>query len=564
MKRMHKSKIGGTIAAATIAGALLASCGSSGSSASSGSSSASTTGAVAKTSAVLTMESSPTSPITQNFNPFLPSSASALLGATSMIYEPLIQFDLANPSISYPWLATAYKWNSTGTAITFTIRQGVKWNNGTPLTPADVAFTYNLVKNNADINTGGLSITGVSTSGNDVTISFATPQYTNLQSIANVYIVPKSVWSSVGDPGKFADPNPVGTGPYTLKNFTPEGFTLSKNANYWQPVPVSTLDFPVYSSNTTALEALQTGQAQWAGNFITGLNKLFINPDPTHHKAWFAPLNTNSLFPNLNQWPTNQLPIRQAISAAIDRNAISSQGESGLEPPVLNASGLVLPTFKSYMSSSLNAYALNDNGSASAADAILNKAGYTIGSNGYYQYQGKPITIQIVDPSSYTDYAADDEIVASDLQKAHIDAKFVGLSVAAWSDAVAKGTFQLTMHWSSQGITPYQQYQGWLDSKLATASASGDFERLNNPTIESELSTLATASTHSAQVAALLPIETFVATQLPVIPTVYGAAFDEYNTKNFTGWPTPSNPYESGQPSAPTNEVVVLHLKPTA
>ena len=53
-------------------------------------------------------------------------------------------------------------------------------------------------------------------------------------------------------------------------------------------------------------------------------------------------------------------------------------------------------------------------------------------------------------------------------------------------------------------------------------------------------------------------------TNLPIIPTVYGAAFDEYNTSNFTGWPSASNPYEIGQPGSPQNEVVVLHLKPTS
>jgi peptide/nickel transport system substrate-binding protein len=550
------------LSAATLlaAGITLSACGSS-SSATSNQSKSSSSGKSA-TAQVLTMESSPTNPISRNFNPFLATSAAQLLGATSMIYEPLYQFDLAKPTISYPWLATSYAWNSNGTAITFTIRKGVKWSNGTDLTPADVAFTYNLVKEYPDINTGGLTISNVSTSGDTVTITFPTAQYTNLQGIANVPIVPKAIWNSVGDPGKYADPNPVGSGPYKLATFTPEGITLTKNPLYWQPVHVSTLDFPVYSSNTTALEALETGQAQWAGNFITGLDKLYINPDPSHHKAWFNPENTVSLAPNLNQWPTNQLAVRQAISDAIDRNAISSQGESGLEPPVVNGSGLVLPTFSSYNSSALAKFALNDNGSVTQADKVLKNAGYKIGSNGYYQLNGRTVSINIVDPSSYSDYASDDEIIAQDLQNAHIDAKFVGLSVSAWSSDVATGNFQLTEHWSAQGITPYQQYEGWLDSSLATSSATGDYERLNNPAIDADLANLAKASTLSAQRAALVPIATYVATYLPVIPTVYGAAFDEYNSANFVGWPTPSNPYESGQPDNPTNEVVVLHLAP--
>jgi peptide/nickel transport system substrate-binding protein len=55
-----------------------------------------------------------------------------------------------------------------------------------------------------------------------------------------------------------------------------------------------------------------------------------------------------------------------------------------------------------------------------------------------------------------------------------------------------------------------------------------------------------------------------VAQNLPIIPTVYGVVFDEYNTGKFTGWPSESNSYESGSPNTPTNEVVILHLRPTS
>ena len=94
------------------------------------------------------------------------------------------------------------------------------------------------------------------------------------------------------------------------------------------------------------LRALTTNQLDWAGNFLTGLQAAFIKPSPSTHHAWFAAVQTNSLEPNLNVWPTNQLAVRQAISLAIDRTAISTQGEAGLEPVATNASGLVLPGFK--------------------------------------------------------------------------------------------------------------------------------------------------------------------------------------------------------------------------
>src|SRR5471032_635581 len=60
---------------------------------------------------VLTMESSPENAITQNFNPYVESTGPYQMGADSLIYEPLLQFDLAKPSVApYDFLATAYKW----------------------------------------------------------------------------------------------------------------------------------------------------------------------------------------------------------------------------------------------------------------------------------------------------------------------------------------------------------------------------------------------------------------------------------------------------------------------
>ena len=59
------------------------------------------------------MESSPENSITQDFNPFVSTAAPQGMGATGLIYEPLIQFDLANAAEQYPWLATDYKWGPT-------------------------------------------------------------------------------------------------------------------------------------------------------------------------------------------------------------------------------------------------------------------------------------------------------------------------------------------------------------------------------------------------------------------------------------------------------------------
>jgi peptide/nickel transport system substrate-binding protein len=554
------------LAAATAAALLAAGAGACSSSSSTGASSSKSS-----SSATLTMESSPESTITQAFNPFVPTEAIWGMGATGLIYEPLLQFDIAAPPKYYPWLATSYQWSNGGKTVTFTIRQGVKFSNGTPMTPADVAFTYNLVKNNKAINLAGLAISSVSTSGNTVTLTFPAAQYTNLQSIAGVPILPQSIWSKVGNPATYPDANPVGTGPYKLKTFTPQGFTLTKNTGYWQAslAKVTNVFFPVYTSNTGALSALFNDQIDWTGNFIPGLQKDFVAKDPAHHHFWEAPGSTNAFIPNLNKWPTNQMAVRKAISLAVNRTVLATEGEAGLENPVLNASGITLPTYSAW-SAPVASDTVAPTGNAAAAQNVLKAAGYTKGSNGFFQKGGKTVSITLISPSAYTDYAEVGSIAAQELKNAGIDANFQGISVNAWNQDMATGNFTLAEHWSNGGVTPYNLYDNWLDSALSSpTAATGDYEGLKNPTIDSALATLAGSQTVAQQTAALTPIAKYVEANLPVIPITTASDWFEYNSQHWVGWPTQSNPYESGQPSGTNNnagtgtdEVVILHLSP--
>jgi peptide/nickel transport system substrate-binding protein len=579
---ISKRAVAGTAAALLAVG--LAACSSSGSSSTppststtGGSSTTSTPAATgsSNSNAEVVMESSPENSITQDFNPFVSTAAPQGMGATGLVYEPLYQFDLANPTVQYPWLATHYSWGNGGKSITFTIRQGVKWNDGTPFTAADVAFTFNYLKQytnskTQDINIAGLDIVSATSSGDTATITFPTPQYMKLEQIAGEAILPEHIWSKITDPATYTDPSPVGTGPYTLGSFTPEGFTMVKNPSYWAPVPVAKVYFPDYTSNTGALAALFSGQIDWTGNYIPDLQQDFVNKDPSTNHYWEAAGSSNALWPNLNEWPTNQLPVRQAIDLAINRQVVGTEGESGLESALTNASGITLPTYQAWLASSVASDTLPAAGSAAQAEAILTKAGYKKDSAGYFALNGKEVAVTIVDPSSYTDYAQDGALIAQELKQAGINATFDGISVNAWNADMSTGNFQLAVHWSSGGITPYPLYDTWLDDTLISGG-QGDYEHLKDATVQADLNKLNGDQTVAEQTADLAPIEKYVADNLPVIPTTTAADWFEYSSAHFTGWPTQDNAYDSGQPSGTNNgpgsgsdEVVLLHLQPAS
>jgi peptide/nickel transport system substrate-binding protein len=547
------------IAATGLLVAGIAACGSS----------PKTTGTTGKSS-TLVMESSPETTLTKDFNPFDTTAPIYAMGADGLIYEPLIQFNLAAPPKYYGYLATGYTWGDGGKSITFPIRTGVKWSDGTPFTPADVVYTFNLMKSDSKVNIAGLQIASVSASGNNVTVTFPSSQYTNLENIAGLGILPQHIWSNVGEASAYTDPNPVGTGPYVLGHYTSQGFTLVPNKYYWQPVPVKKVYYPAYTTNTAATNALFSGQIDWTGNFIQGLQKNFVARDPAHHIGWENAGATNVLIPNMTTWPTNQLAVRQAISAAIDRTAIGAQGEDGQEFPVKSLSALTSPLFDAW-SGSGSAASSQPTADQATAESILTRAGYKKDSAGFYALNGKEVALKIEDPAAYTDYAQDDQIIASELKAAGINATFYGTSTPAiWNTDLASGNFQLSMHWGNGGITPFNMYDNWLDHTLVNgANTSGDYGRLNDPTVQAMLAKIAGDSTTGQQAADFAPLEHYVATNLPVIETVNSAQWFEANSTHFSGWPSPSNPYETGQPSGSNNgpgsgtdEVVILHLTP--
>ena len=131
-----------------------------------------------------------------NLNPFI-----GLLGQDYEIwhlnYDFLVGFDAKDLSPK-PELAESWTVSPDGKTWTFKIRQGVKWQDGEPLTAKDVAFTYNyIVKNDLQtlaIYTGG--ITGaVATDDYTVDITTEKPKSNMLAMV--VPIIPEHIWSKV-------------------------------------------------------------------------------------------------------------------------------------------------------------------------------------------------------------------------------------------------------------------------------------------------------------------------------------------------------------------------------
>jgi peptide/nickel transport system substrate-binding protein len=487
--------------------------------------------------------------------------------AIYLIYEPLLQFDTAS-TVVYPWLATSYSWSAAGKTLTFELRQGVKWSNGTPFTSADVVYTFDALKKEPALNETGVTFGSVTANGPyKVTLTFPSPQYVNLYYIAQTLIVPAQIWSKIPD-GKlatYADTDPIGTGPYLVKSISLPTVTMTRNVNYWGgEAKVPTIYITGYKSNTADEDGLLSGSVEWNGSTIIDVQRIYVDKDSSTNHTSAVPSGVISLEPNLTVYPLGMLDVRKAISLAISRSLVSSEGESGASPPVENQAAVILPIDKADLDPSLaQPYPSN----VAEAKSLLSAAGLTKNSGGQLIGKGgKPIDLTILDPSSYTDYITDAQVIASELKPLGFNVTVVSDSVGAWGSAIGDGDFDMAVRYSVGGPEAYFDYDGWLDSSLSAPighEADEDFERYSSVATQTLLADARNYPPTSTQgIHALYGLEEVIANDLPVIPLVYNEEHGNYSTQSYVGWPSSSDQYAAATTQNPSFEIVVLHLRP--
>lgn len=512
----------------------------------------------------ITSVPSPKGPWTRNYNPF---AGGTLYGSQGMIYETLLFFNRQDGSIK-PWLASSYKWNADGTNVTFTLQKDVKWSDGTAFTSDDVVFTLNLLRQYPAIDAGALwqAISSVSNPDpSTVSVTFKAPSAPILWYLGGqTWIVPQHLWKSV-DPTTFTDENPIGTGPFTLKSFTPQLYVLAKNKNYWQPGKpyIDAINYPAYTSNTSADLLLSSGNVDWTGLFTPDIKKTFVERDPANNRYWFPPSNVVMLYLNTAKAPFNDVKVRQALSVAIDRTDIANTAESGYTVPA-SPTGLILPPNKDYLAPE---YANASFGPPDAAKAgqLLESAGFKKGADGIYaDASGKKLAFNINVVTGWTDWVTTDQIISKNFKAAGIDAKVNAVTFNDYFAALQQGTFDTAISWTNPGPTPYYHLNSFMlgaNSAPIGKQAASNFERWEDPATDQLLRQYASTTDPNAQKQAIYGLQKIMVEQVPSIPLFYGPQWYEYSTKNVVGWPDENNQYAVPSPYAvPDAAIVALNL----
>jgi peptide/nickel transport system substrate-binding protein len=550
----------GAVLAAGLLAAALAACGGSSPSSGSGSASGPT--------GTLTISNEQGTLWTCSFNPFNPSNLAQ--GVTfGQVYEPLAFVNTLESGKASPWLATAWTWGDGNKTLTFTIRDGVKWNDGTPMTAADVAFTFNLMKKfpTLDLNSAWSVLSSVTQQGNQVVMTFKSAAVPYFYYIADqTPIVPQHIWSTIANPVSYADAKPVGTGAFMVNPCSAQNITYVANPHYWQPgePKLAKVLYPAFTSNDPANTYLATGQAQWGSQFIPNINSFYTSKSPDNH-YWFPPIANVTLIPNLTVPGLNNVAVRQAMAYAIDRNKVSQIGEYGYEPPA-NQTGIVTPTFSSWEDTSA-ASQYNYTYNPAKAKQVLTSAGFKMGSNGIFASpSGKPLSFSVINIGGYSDWVASMQVIQQDLKAVGIQLTTDNLSQNDFLSRLYNGDYQLAYNNQQGGPSPYYEYRQWLYSANSAPigkQASSNWERYSNPATDALINQYATTTSQAQQQQIVDQLQQVLLKDVPFIPVTEEVAWYQYNTGKFTGWVTQSNPY--AVPAAyfyPDMGQVLLHLAP--
>ena len=470
------------------------------------------------------------------------------------VFDSLV-YEGANGTFT-PWLATKWTVNSNATSYTFTLRKGVKFSDGTPLTASAVKYTFDRIESPAEGSLFAISLLGpykdaVVNGSYSVTVNFKTPYPSFLEAASQAFlgIVDPTAAQREGTAG-FGS-HPVGSGPFEVTSNVPDqSITEVRNPSYdWGPAGlthqgaacVDKIVFTEVPEESTRVGQLTRGQVDAAETILPpdyqsvstdkSLN-LYVVPGAGAGYQYFI---------NTQQAPWNNTQLRIALRDAININQILQTVYGG---EYTRAWGPIMPDTADYDPAVQNSWSYDPK----LSDSILTKEGWKLGSDGYRHKDGQTLTI------SFAGAAPDRELrqevsvyVQAYLKAVGIDetiTNLTGTSAIATEDSGKYGITATSFITAAPTIMAY-----FFDSAgIPTAKTGGlNLARIDSPTLDTWIAQ-AEASTSPATAATYWDdIQTYVINNAIDIPielepfilgttkAVHGLAFDRRDYPMYYG-----------------------------
>jgi peptide/nickel transport system substrate-binding protein len=330
------------------------------------------------------------------------------------VYASLVSINAKTGEVG-PGLAEKWDFSADGKTLTFQLRDGLKWSDGSPLTGDDFKFTVMATlrskktnhKNNVDqivgakeyIDGSAGDLSGINVDGKNITVSLTTSFCPALIQIGNLSIIPKSVF------GKYFDPNdasknlddapennapPLASGAFKFKEWVPNDHTtVVRNDNYFQKANIDEWVHKVYPNGDALTAALKVGEVDMAQFDPKDLQDL----QGTSSLQVFKYLNLGYTYIGWNQMRGGKeflrdKPVRQALTYGLNVQQVVDK--------VLFGEGVKMiahtpPVSWAYDPTGLNPYDYDP----TKAEQLLQGAGWTKGADGIYAKDGQKLEFTV-------------------------------------------------------------------------------------------------------------------------------------------------------------------------
>ena len=381
-------------------------------------------------------------------------------GPMAGVFNNLIMFDQqakqSRLETIVPELATSWTWNEGATALTFALRQGVKFHDGTPFTARDVVCTFDLVlEKSAEklrVNPRRSSFSNldrVTANGDfEVTFHLKRPQPAFPMLLAGGFSV---IYPCHASPERQRR-QPIGTGPFKFVSFTPnQSIKVTRNPDYWKPGRpyLDGIEYTIIKNVATAILAFTSGKVD-----MTFPNQVTIPllkdvkqqvPEAICEVTPDGGVNRH-LIVNRDQPPFDNKDLRRAMALTIDRQAfirilVEGEGEVGgaLQPAPGGLWGMPPELLKE-----LPGYGPDVQKNRAEARAIMEKLGYGPAKR-------LKIKLSTRDIQPYRDPAV---ILIDQLKEIWIDAELETIETASYFPRIYRKEFTLGLNLQTSGPDP--------------------------------------------------------------------------------------------------------------
>jgi len=264
-----------------------------------------------------------------------PSFSNALVERQVLgsIYDKL--FDLDKDGNIVPVLVDTHTVTEDGKEYTFTLKQGIKFHDGTEFNAEAVKFNLDRYSDESSRRRSDVKVVQNVEVVDPYTVKIVlsepfAPFLSILTDRAGMMVSPEAV-KKYGD--NFLN-NPVGTGAYEfVEHVKGDRVTLKKNENYWDgEVKIDELNYKVFTNATAAVQNLKSGQLDFVDEIPTKEIKALEN-DPNITVIAQPGMAYQGMYLNINQEPFTNKYLRQAVNKAIDREAFVKVVYDGYAAP---------------------------------------------------------------------------------------------------------------------------------------------------------------------------------------------------------------------------------------